>query len=101
MQLHYAICSSEDTRLFEHAKPKLKMAIPKAEGRDDFNALIDELVPKLKEGGRDYSREAALLTPGIDKARLQKAVNKRTVYWDALPALRKVLEARSKATRSN
>ena len=31
------------------------MAIPKTEGRDDFNALIDELKPKLKAFGRDYS----------------------------------------------
>ncbi len=76
------------------------MAIPKTEGRDDFNALIDDLLPQLKAGGRDYSREAALLTPTIDKAKLQKAVNKRTVYWDALPALRKVLEARNKAPQS-
>lgn len=74
------------------------MAIPKTEGRDDFNALIDELRPQLKAYGRDYSAQAALLTPGIDRARLQKAVNKRTVYWDALPALRKVLEYRKKAT---
>lgn len=73
------------------------MAIPKTEGRDDFNTLIDELLPRLKEGGRDYSREAAILTPGLDRTKLVKAVNKRTVYWPALPALRKVLEARSKS----
>ena len=76
------------------------MAIPKTEGRDDFNALIDDLVPKLKEFWRDYSAAAAALTPGIDRAKLQRAVNKRMVYWPALPALRKVLEARTKAAPS-
>ena len=72
------------------------MAIPKAEGRDEFNAVIEKLLPELKRGGRDYSREAALLTPGIDRTKLQMAVNKRTVYWEAIPALRKVLEQRQK-----
>lgn len=76
------------------------MAIPKTEGRDDFNDLIDDIVPKLKEFGRDYSAAAAALTPGIDRAKLQKAVNKRMVYWPALPALRKVLEARTKAAKN-
>jgi len=75
------------------------MAIPKTEGRDDFNDLIDELLPKLKEFGRDYSSQAALLTPGIDRDKLVKAVNKRTVYWPALPALRKLLEVRTKAAK--
>ncbi|GAB2866305.1 hypothetical protein GCM10027044_29400 [Hymenobacter ruber] len=70
------------------------MAIPKAEGRDEFNAVMDKLLPDLKAGGRDYSREAALLTPNIDRAKLQMAVNKRTVYWEAIPALKKLLEKR-------
>ena len=75
------------------------MAIPKTEGRDDFNALIDEIKPKLKEFGRDYSSQAVLLTPGTDREKLVRALNKRTVYWPALPALRKLLETRTKAAQ--
>ncbi len=73
------------------------MAIPKTEGRDEFREALKPIVEALKEGGRDYSREAALLTPGIDRVKLQQAVNGRTVYWPAVKALKKVLEQRKKA----
>ena len=73
------------------------MAIPKAEGRDEFNAEIDALLPQLKEFGRDYSSQALLLTPSIDRKKLVNAVNKRTVYPEALPALRKLIAERTKA----
>lgn len=74
------------------------MAIPKAEGRDEFNAVIDKLLPELKEFGRDYSKEAWLLTPTIDRSLVVKAVNKRTVYWEAIPALKKLIAQRKQAT---
>lgn len=73
------------------------MAIPKTEGRDEFRDAIAPIVLELKQGGRDYGREAALLTPGIDRVKLQQAVNGRTVYWPAVKALKKVLDQRKKA----
>jgi len=72
------------------------MAIQKTEGRDEFRDVLKPIVDELKKGGRDYSREAALLTPGIDRVKLQQAVNERTVYWPAVAALKKVLEQRKK-----
>lgn len=77
------------------------MAIPKTEGRDEFRDALAPIVAALKiNGERDYSREAALLTPGLDRAKLMMAVNRRTVYWPAVPALRKLLEARNKTTKN-
>ncbi len=74
------------------------MAIPKTEGRDEFRDAMRPLVLKIKQGGRDYAREAALLTPGIDRVKLQQAVNERTVYWPAVKALKKVIEQREIST---
>jgi hypothetical protein len=74
-----------------------KMAIPKTEGRDEFRDALAPVVAELKKGGRDYGREAALLTPTIDRVKLQQAVNGRTVYWPAVKALKKVVEHRQKA----
>lgn len=76
------------------------MAIPKAEGRDEFNALMDDLLPKLKAGGRNYSRDAADIMPSIDQGKLQMAVNKRTVYWPAIAVLKKVVEKRSQPLKT-
>lgn len=63
------------------------MAIPKNPDRDWFRDEIDKIRPDLPPR---YVGVAVALNPTLIPKRLQQAVNRRTVYKEALPTLQAV-----------